>query len=105
LFYYQEHLKVTEESEIVVKLTADNPQAMSGDYGVEVNDVVAFYHWDFLDNRGRTRIGIRSYSNIRMTEKPSARIVADLTHLFYESWGNALNNLARLAASSAAHEN
>jgi hypothetical protein len=104
LFYYQEQLKVTKESEIVVKLTADKPQSMSGDYGVDVHDVVAFYHWDFSDNRGRTRIGIRSYSNIRMTEKPSARVIADLTHLFYRSWGNALNNLALLAASTAAHD-
>ena len=104
LYYLQEQVKVTAETEIVVKITAANPKSMSSDYATEVRDIVAFYHWDFLDNRGRTRIGIRSYSNIRMTEKPSARIIADLTHLFYRSWGNALNNLALLAASSAAQD-
>jgi hypothetical protein len=101
LFYYQEQLKVTKEAEIVVKLTAHRPRSMSAEYGAEVYDVVAFYHWDFFDNRGRTRITVRSYSNIRLAEKPSARVVSDLTQLFYRSWDNALNNLARLAASSA----
>jgi hypothetical protein len=100
LFYYQEQLKVTKEEEIVVKLTAHNPSSMSAEYGPEVYDLVAFYHWDFIDNKGRTRIGVRSYSNMRMAEKPSASIISDLTNLFYQSWGKCLNNLAALATSS-----
>lgn len=101
LFYYQEQLKVTKEVEIVVKLTAPNPGAMTAEYGAEVHDLVAFYHWDFLDKQGCTGIRIRSYSNIRMTEEPSASIISDLTNLFYRSWGKCLNNLAVLATSSA----
>jgi hypothetical protein len=38
LFYYQEQLKVRSHSDIVVKLTADNPQSMSAEYGAEVHD-------------------------------------------------------------------
>ena len=49
LFYYQEQLKVTTHSEIVVKLTADNPHSMSAEYGTTVRDLVAFYHWHFTE--------------------------------------------------------
>jgi hypothetical protein len=101
LFYYQQQLQVTPEKEIVVKLTAPNPSAMSAEYGVAVYDLVAFYQWDFSDKQGHTSIAIRSYSNIRMAEEPSAHIISDLTDLFYRSWGKCLNNLAVLATSSA----
>jgi hypothetical protein len=101
LFYYQEQLRVVKEVEIVVKLTADNPTSMSAEYGSEVYDLVAFYHWDFSETQGQTRIGVRSYSNIRMAAEPGASIISALTNLFYQSWGKCLNNLAALARSSA----
>jgi hypothetical protein len=103
LFYHQEQLKVTQEEEIVVKLTTPNPKAISAEYGAEVYDLVAFYHWDFSDNQGRTKIGVRSYSNIRMAERPSASIISDLTSLFYRSWCKCLNNLAALATATRSH--
>jgi hypothetical protein len=63
LFYFQEQLNVTTESEIVVKPTASDAKSMSAEYGTAVRDLVAFYHWHFTAMRGSTTIAIRSYSN------------------------------------------
>ena len=97
LWYYQEQLKVTDEAQIVVKLTASHPKSMSADYGVEVYDVVAFYHWEFSELHRRTRVDIRSYCNTRLVERPAADALAKLERMFYESWGKSLDNLAQLA--------
>jgi hypothetical protein len=99
LFYYQEQLKVTKESEIVVKLTADNPESMSADYGATVRDLVAFYHWHFSESNGATVIAIRSYSNIRTDIRPSRAILAELEAAFHSSWSKCLQNLADMVKS------
>jgi hypothetical protein len=96
LYYFQEQLKVTKESEIIVKLTASEPKAMSTEYGTEVRDLVAFYHWHFIDARGSTTIAIRSYSNIRTDKRPSEGIITDLQAAFHRSWDKCLKNLAAL---------
>jgi hypothetical protein len=101
LFYYQEQLKVTTHSEIVVKLTADNPNRMSAEYGTEVRDLVAFYHWHFTEAQNTTLIAIRSYSNIRTDKRPSETIITDLVALFHRSWNKCLDNLAGLVCDSA----
>lgn len=97
LFYYQEQLRVTKETEIVVKLTADDPKSMSAEYGTEVRDAVAFYHWDFSAVAHRTQIGIRSYSNIRTDRRPDEVIISNLVAAFHRSWNKCLDNLAALA--------
>jgi hypothetical protein len=91
-----EQLKVIKESEIVVKLTASEPKSMSAEYGIEVRDLVAFYHWYFMDARGSTTIAIRSYSNIRTDKRPSEGIITDLQAAFHRSWDKCLKNLAAL---------
>lgn len=96
LFYFQEQLKVTKESEIVVKLTASNAQSMSAEYGTEVRDLVAFYHWHFTEMRGSTTIAIRSYSNIRTDKRPSETLISDLQTAFHRSWSKCLNKLSVL---------
>jgi hypothetical protein len=101
LFYYQEQLKVTSHSEIVVKLTADDPKRMSAEYGTEVRDLVAFYHWHFTEAQNATLIAIRSYSNIRTEKRPSETIITDLVALFHRSWSKCLDNLAGLVCDSA----
>jgi hypothetical protein len=100
LFYYQEQLKVTKESEIVVKLTADNPQSMSAEYGTEVRDIVAFYHWHFTEVHGSTTIAIRSYSNLRTDKRPSETILTELISAFHRSWNKCLRNLQQLVCES-----
>ena len=92
LFYYQE-LKVTKESEFVVKLTADYPQSMSAEYGTEVRDIVAFYHWHFTEVHGSTTIAIRSYSNLRTDQHPSETMLTELISAFHRSWNKCLENL------------
>jgi hypothetical protein len=101
LFYYQEQLKVTTHSEIVVKLTADNPHCMSAEYGTTVRDLVAFYHWHFTEAQGSTSIAIRSYSNIRTDKRPPETVIADLIALFHQSWNKCLDNLEALVCNSA----
>lgn len=96
LYYFQEQLKVTTNTEIVVKITAYNPKSMSVEYGTEVRDLVAFYHWQFIDARGSTTIAIRSYSNIRTDQRPSDTVIAELTALFHRSWNKSLDNLEAL---------
>jgi hypothetical protein len=93
LFYYQEQLKVTPHSEIVVKLTADNAKNMSAEYGTEVRDVVAFYHWHFTEVEHATLIAIRSYCNIRADRRPDEKIITDLVALFHLSWNKCLDRL------------
>ena len=79
LFYYQGKGKssrqrpVTPYSEIVVKLTADNAKNMSAEYGTEVRDVVAFYHWHFSEVQDFARIAIRSYCNLRTDQRPAEK--------------------------------
>jgi hypothetical protein len=102
LYYLQEQLKVTTDTEIVVKLTANNPKSVSADYGTEVRDVVAFYHWQFISARDSTTIAIRSYSNIRTDKRPSETVLADLITLFNRSWNKCLNNLEALVCASSA---
>jgi hypothetical protein len=101
LFYYQEQLKVTKESQIVVKLTASNAKSMSVEYGTAVRDLVAFYHWHFTELRGSTTIAIYSYSNIRTDKRPSETIIADLQALFHRSWNKCLRNLADVIKGKA----
>jgi hypothetical protein len=93
LFYFQEQLKVTKDTEIVVKLTASAPKSMSAEYGTEVRDLVAFYHWHFTEVNESTKIAVRSYSNIRTDKRPSETIVTDLMALFHSSWNKCLKNL------------
>ena len=102
LYYLQEQIKVTTESEIVVKLTAANPKSMSADYETEVRDVVAFYHWDFL-KAGNSTILIRSYCNLRTDKRPAEAILTDLTMAFHKSWNKSLNNLASIVGNSSAN--
>jgi hypothetical protein len=104
LYYLQEQLKVTTDTEIVVKLTANNPKSLSAEYGTEVRDVVAFYHWQFLGARDSTTIAIRSYSNIRTDRRPSESVLADLITLFHRSWNKCLNNLEALVCDSSAKQ-
>jgi hypothetical protein len=101
LYYLQEQVKVTTETEIVVKLTAANPKSLSADYATEVHDVVAFYHWDFLKEGDSTTILIRSYCNLRTDKRPAEAILTDLTAAFHKSWNKSLNNLASIVCSSA----
>jgi hypothetical protein len=96
LFYLQEQLKVSKESEIVVKLTASDPKSMSSEYGTEVRDLVAFYHWHFTGLNGSTTLAVRSYSNIRTDKRPSNAIIDGLQTAFHRSWDKCLNNLAKL---------
>jgi hypothetical protein len=96
LFYYQEQLKVTPYTEIVVKLTPDNPRSMSAEYGTEVQDLVAFYHWHFTEAQNSTLIAVRSYSNIRTDKRPRETIIADLEAAFHQSWNKCLDNLEAL---------
>ena len=103
LYYLQEQIKVTTESEIVVKLTAANPKSMSADYETEVRDVVAFYHWDFLKAGNSTTILIRSYCNLRTDKRPAEAILTDLTTAFHKSWNKSLNNLASIVGNSSAN--
>lgn len=97
LFFYQKQLKLVKESEIVVMLTAHDPKAVSADYGTEVLDVVAFYHWDFKGDGERTRIDVRSYSHIQLIAPPDPDAVLALERLFFLSWGKCLGQLAELA--------
>jgi hypothetical protein len=97
LFYYQEQLRVAVENEIVVKLTADNPKSMAAEYGTEVRDIVAFYHWHFSQRDGTTVIAIRSYSNIRTDRRPAEVTITDLVAAFHRSWNKNLDNLEALA--------
>ena len=101
--YLQEQIKVTTESEIVVKFTAANPKSMSADYETEVRDVVAFYHWDFLKAGNSTTILIRSYCNLRTDKRPAEAILTDLTMAFHKSWNKSLNNLASIVGNSSAN--
>jgi hypothetical protein len=101
LYYFQEQLKVTTNTEIVVKITANNPKSMSAEYGTEVRDVVAFYHWQFIEARASTTLAIRSYSNIRTEKRPSETVIAQLTALFHGSWNKSLDNLEALACASS----
>ena len=102
LFYYQEQVKVTTETEIVVKLTANDPKSMTADYGTEVRDMVAFYHWDFVGERDSTIISIRSYSNLRTDRRPSESLLADLVVAFHRSWNKSLANLEGIVCGSSA---
>lgn len=102
LFYYQEQVKVAIEKEIVVKLTANDPKSMTADYGTEVRDIVAFYHWDFIGERDSTIISIRSYSNLRADRRPSETVLADLVVAFHRSWNKALGNLEGIVCGSSA---
>lgn len=99
MFYLEEQLKVTEESEIVVKLTASSAQSMSAEYGTEVRDLVALYHWDFTETRGSTAIAIRSYSNIRTDKRPSETLISGLQTAFHRSWSKCLNKLSVLVCN------
>jgi hypothetical protein len=80
----------------VVKLTADNPQSMSAEYGTTVRDIVAFYHWHFTEMHGSTTIAIRSYSNLRTDQRPGETIPTDLMAAFHCSWNKCLRNLQQL---------
>ena len=102
LYYIQEQLKVTTDREIVVKLTAYDPKSVSAEYGTEVRDIVAFYHWQFIGTRDSTTIAIRSYSNIRTDKRPSEAVISDLTALFHRSWNKCLDNLEALVCGSSA---
>jgi hypothetical protein len=96
LFYFQEQLKVAKEAEIVVKLTASDAKSMSAEYGTEVRDLVAFYHWHFTEVDGSTTIAIRSYSNIRTDKRPNETTITDLIAAFHRSWNKCLKNLGEL---------
>ena len=100
LYYFQQQLKVTIHKKIVVKLTAYDPHSMSAEYGTEVRDLVAFYHWQFVTDGVLTTIGIRSYSNIRTDKQPSRSVVNELTALFHRSWNKCLDNLEVLACNA-----
>jgi hypothetical protein len=100
LFFYQEQVIVTAETEIVVKLTVSEPRFLSADYGTEVRDVVAFYHWDFIGAGDATTLVIRSYSHLRSEQRPSEATLADLVVAFYRSWNTSLANLERIVAAA-----
>jgi hypothetical protein len=102
LYYLQEQVKVTPETEIVVKLTAANPKSMSAEYATEVRDVVAFYHWDFVGAANSTTIIIRSYCNLRTDKRPAESVLADLTALFHQSWNKCLDKLETIVRDSSA---
>ncbi len=102
LFFYQKQVKLVKESQIVVMLTAHDPKALSADYGTEVLDLVAFYHWDFKGDGERTRIDIRSYSHIQLIAPPDPDTVLALERGFFGSWGKCLGQLAELAESRGA---
>ena len=102
LYYLQEQVKVTPETEIVVKLTAANPKSMSSDYATEVRDVVAFYHWDFVAAGKSTTILIRSYCNLRTDKRPAETVLAELTAAFHRSWNKSLNTLETIVCDSPA---
>lgn len=102
LFYYQEQVKITAETEIVVKLTANDPRSMTADYGTEVQDMVAFYHWDFIGDGDSTIIVIRSYCNLRTDKRPSETILADLVLAFHRSWNKSLASLEGIVCESPA---
>ncbi len=99
LFFYQKQLKLVTESEIVVMLTARDPKSVSADYGTEVLDLVAFYHWDFTDVGAGCRIDVRSYSHIQLVEQPDPGTISALERLFFKSWGRCLRQLAERAES------
>jgi hypothetical protein len=101
LFYYQEQLKVTPYSEIVVKLTADNAKNMSAEYGTEVRDVVAFYHWHFTEVQHSTLITVRSFCNLRTDKRPAEKIITDLVVLFHLSWNKCLDKLQAIVCNPA----
>ena len=96
LYYFQEQLKITIDREIVVKLTAYDPKSLSPEYGTEVRDVVAFYHWQFTGALDSTMIAIRSFSNIRTYKRPSEAVISNLIALFHKSWNKSLDNLDAL---------
>jgi hypothetical protein len=73
-----------------------DPKSMSAEYGTEVRDLVAFYHWHFTEVHRTTTIAVRSYSNIRTDKRPSEAIVTDLMALFHRSWNKCLKNLEEL---------
>jgi hypothetical protein len=102
LFYYQEQIKVTSQLEIVVKLTANDPKSMTADYGTEVRDMVAFYHWDFVDERDSTTVVIRSYSNLRTDKRPDETLLADLIVAFHGSWSRSLATLEGIVCGASA---
>ena len=102
LYYLQEQVKVTPETEIVVKITAANPKSLSPDYATEVRDVVAFYHWDFVGAANSTTIIIRSYCNLRTDKRPAETVLADLTAAFHRSWNKSLNKLEAIVCDSSA---
>ena len=102
LYYLQEQVKVTPETEIVVKLTAANPKSMSAEYATEVRDVVAFYHWDFVGAANSTTIIIRSYCNLRTDKRPAESVLADLTAMFHQSWNKCLDKLETIVRDSSA---
>ena len=104
LFYYQEQVKVTTGIEIVVKLTANDPKSLTADYGTEVRDIVAFYHWDFIGERDSTIISIRSYSNLRADRRPSETVLADLVVAFHRSWNKSLANLEAIVCGTSARQ-
>jgi hypothetical protein len=101
LYYLQEQVKVTTETEIVVKITAPNPESLSADYATEVRDVVAFYHWDFVGAENSTTILIRSYCNLRTDKRPAEKILAELTSAFHQSWNKSLNTLETIVCDSS----
>jgi hypothetical protein len=80
LFYFQEQLNVTTESEIVVKLTASDAKSMSAEYGTAVRDLVAFYHWHFTamtperDHYYRFADGISSLMEQMLEQTLGARL-------------------------------
>jgi hypothetical protein len=102
LYFLQEQVKVTPETEIVVKLTAANPKSLSADYATEVRDVVAFYHWDFVGAGNSTTLIIRSYCNLRTAKRPAESVLADLTTLFHRSWNKYLDKLETIVCDSSA---
>ena len=101
LFYYQEQIKVTPHSEIVVKLTADNAKNMSAEYGTEVRDVVAFYHWHFTEVQNSTLIAVRAYCNLRTDKRPAEKIITDLVVLFHLSWNKCFDKLQAIVCNPA----
>ena len=103
LYYLQEQVKVTTETEIVVKITAANPVSLSADYATEVRDVVAFYHWDFVESGNSTTILIRSYCNLRTDKRPAETVLAALTTAFHQSWNKSLNTLETIVRDASAH--
>ena len=74
---------------------------MYADFGTEVHDIVAFYHWHFTEVQDSTLIAIRSFSNVRTDKRPAEKIITDIAAAFDHSWSKCFDKLEALVCPSA----